>query len=84
MFKKIILLFLLFIAAFPSFASHIIGGEYTYTYLGNNKYRIVFYLYRDCINGNQGALENDQPSSIRIINLDKPNDMVTMAPLVAA
>lgn len=29
-------------------ASHLLGGDLTYTSLGNNQYRVKFRLYRDC------------------------------------
>ncbi|HEY1038870.1 MAG TPA: PKD domain-containing protein, partial [Bacteroidia bacterium] len=32
-------------------ATHIVGCETYYDYLGNNNYRIVMKVYRDCING---------------------------------
>jgi gliding motility-associated-like protein len=32
-------------------ASHIVGGEMYYHYLGNNQYKITLVVYRDCING---------------------------------
>ncbi|MES2680005.1 MAG: PKD domain-containing protein [Bacteroidota bacterium] len=31
-----------------NYASHIVGGEMIYDYLGNNKYRITLKIYRDC------------------------------------
>jgi hypothetical protein len=31
-----------------SVASHIIGGDIYYNYLGNNQYRFFITLYRDC------------------------------------
>ncbi len=34
-----------------SFASHIVGGEIYYDYLGANKYQITLKVYRDCFNG---------------------------------
>ncbi|MGE0567477.1 MAG: hypothetical protein AB7O73_05970, partial [Bacteroidia bacterium] len=32
-------------------ATHIVGGEIYYDYLGGNKYKITLKLFRDCING---------------------------------
>ena len=32
-------------------ATHIVGGEIYYDYLGNNNYQITLKVYRDCING---------------------------------
>lgn len=45
--KNLILLFLIF-WSIPSQASHIVGGEIYYDYLGNNNYRFYIALYRDC------------------------------------
>jgi gliding motility-associated-like protein len=47
MHKNLILLFLL-IWSFSSKASHIVGGEIYYDYLGGNNYRFYIALYRDC------------------------------------
>ncbi|MEY4936578.1 MAG: hypothetical protein RIS64_2937 [Bacteroidota bacterium] len=44
-------------------AKHIIGGEITYKYIGNDQYRFFMKIYRDC-NG-QGA-ELDNPASITL------------------
>lgn len=41
-------------------ATHIVGGEMTYTYLGNNQYKLRLDLYIDCINGNPQAIESDR------------------------
>ena len=35
----------------PVFATHIVGGEFTYRSLGNNDYEIRLTVYRDCFNG---------------------------------
>ena len=40
-------------------ATHIVGGELYYKYLGNNNYEIYFDYYLDCINGNPGAISSD-------------------------
>jgi gliding motility-associated-like protein len=45
--KNLILLFLL-IWALPSQASHIVGGEIYYDYLGGNNYKFYIAIYRDC------------------------------------
>ena len=45
--NKIILITFLFLSYFSN-ASHIVGGEVYYDSLGNNQYRIVFEIYRDC------------------------------------
>jgi gliding motility-associated-like protein len=39
-------------------ATHIVGGEMYYDYLGNNQYRITLKIYRDCLNGQAQFDEN--------------------------
>ncbi len=46
-FKSLWLLLLLFVS-FQAKASHIVGGEVTYQCLGNNSYRVVVTMFRDC------------------------------------
>jgi gliding motility-associated-like protein len=50
--KKTILLFtFLILFCFKNFASHIVGGEIYYDYLGGNNYRVTLKVYRDCYTG---------------------------------
>jgi gliding motility-associated-like protein len=46
-------------------ATHIVGGEIYYDYLGNNDYRITLKVYRDCING---IAAYDNPASIGVFD----------------
>lgn len=46
-------------------ATHIVGGEINYRYLGNNIYRISITVYRDCYNG---VPPFDDPLSLGIFN----------------
>src|SRR3954454_19033789 len=52
--KKIFLLILLITSSLQMFASHIVGGEVFYTYLGpgttanTSKYKVSLRLFRDC------------------------------------
>lgn len=57
--KNLILLIFLSLAS-QGKATHIVGGEMTYTYLGNNQYKLRLDLYIDCINGNPQAVESDR------------------------
>lgn len=50
-FKRILLSFLLFCFYHNSIATHIVGGELYYHWLGNNNYAIEMRVYRDCYNG---------------------------------
>lgn len=60
--KLALFIFFCFLAA-KSFASHIIGGEIYYDYLGNNQYKIYIAVYRDC--ASSGA-DFDNPLSLGI------------------
>ena len=57
--------FILFfcLLSFQSLASHIIGGEMYYDYLGNNQYKVYIVIYRDC--ASSGAAF-DNPLSLAI------------------
>ncbi len=69
--KSIYKLFLLFIIVLfsntYSFATHIIGGELTYSCLGNNRYEISLTVYRDCATGRPPY---DNPAYIGIFSSD--------------
>ena len=73
-FRKIFFLFFFFLQIYSAEATHIVGGEITYTCLGNNQYEIILTVFRDCINGNPNAYF-DNPASIGIF--DNNNDLVT-------
>jgi gliding motility-associated-like protein len=49
--KRIVIFCFLFFFISRTFASHIVGGEIYYDYLGGNKYKITLKIYRDCFNG---------------------------------
>lgn len=55
MIKRLLFLlsYILFISAGiqRAYATHLMGGDLTYKYLGNNKYALQFLFYRDCISG---------------------------------
>jgi len=62
--------FLAVILLFPKLnlnATHIVGGEMSYVYLGSNTYKINLTLYRDCI---LGQAPYDNPASITIWNVN--------------
>ncbi len=48
---------------FFSNATHIVGGVMNYKYLGNDRYEISLFVYRDCVNG---VPPLDDPARIRI------------------
>ncbi|MBM3452883.1 MAG: PKD domain-containing protein [Bacteroidetes bacterium] len=57
--------FILFVLNFSARASHIIGGDIYYDYIGNNQYRFFITLYRDCLS--TGA-EYDNPLKLTVYN----------------
>lgn len=59
------------LAFLPAGATHIVGGEMNYRYLGNNQYEISLTVYRDCYYG-QASFDN--PASIGIF--DGANNLV--------
>jgi gliding motility-associated-like protein len=58
---KALLAILFSICFFEAVATHIVGGELNYRYLGNNIYEVSLTVYRDCYNG-QAPFDN--PASI--------------------
>lgn len=65
-----ILFILLSLSFFEASASHIVGGEYTYQYLGdttigtvrNHMYLVSLSIYEDCQNGQPEAIAQDNPA----------------------
>lgn len=62
---KLRILFVLLLLNFSVRASHIIGGDIYYDFLGNNQYRFFITLYRDCLS--TGA-EFDDPLKLTVYN----------------
>lgn len=61
----VIVFFLLFALPSTLKATHIVGGEMTYTCLGNDQYEVTLTIFRDCFNGVPWF---DNPASIGIFN----------------
>lgn len=51
-------------------ATHIVGGEMTYKYLGNDNYRLRLDLFMDCLNGSQAAIDQDITAFFSIFSGD--------------
>ncbi|MBK7816546.1 MAG: hypothetical protein IPJ60_02690 [Sphingobacteriaceae bacterium] len=69
-----------------SHATHIVGGELYYDFLGANKYRITLKLYRDCLNGqpNFGGLgEGDAILNVTNYNKDVIFQFILGVPIVS-
>ena len=64
--KRILLLILVFQLFPPALnATHIVGGELNYRYLGNDLYEVRLTVYRDCYNG---IPPFDNPASLGIFD----------------
>src|SRR5687767_13065129 len=73
--KKILFACVAFISLSTANASHIVGGELNYRYLGSDMYRIELNVYFDCLFGSPTAILQDSLSRIGIF--DSNNNMVT-------
>ncbi len=64
------LITLLLIVVLQAKATHIVGGEIMYKYVsnvnGDLKYNVTLFIYNDCDNGAQGAIDADLQSYIHI------------------
>ncbi len=85
---KTIVLILALISVFGAKASHIVGGDIYYDYIGGNNYRFYITVYRDC--NSTGAAYDDplvltvylQNSSSFLYNLSVPFPGSTILPVV--
>lgn len=62
------LLFLFLACSLHTQATHILGGEMYYTYLGNDDYQVTLRLYRDCGPSNTNNTALDAVAAIGIFN----------------
>ncbi len=65
-----ILVALCSLLSFNAMASHIVGGEVTYRFLGamvgGNKYEVKLVIYEDCENGQPEAIRMDNPAFLAV------------------
>lgn len=54
------------LGVFSAQATHLVGGEMTYEYLGNDEYRITLMVYRDCSPDNTNETGFDDDAAIGI------------------
>ena len=71
-----VLLFTIIGSPILSFASHMIGGQVSYTCLGNNRFRFTITIYQDCLDGQATAIDQDNPLQYAIFE-NSSYDMVT-------
>jgi len=58
---------------FSASATHIMGGDLTYEYLSPSTYRITFFYYIDCVNGNSSAISSDKFAIFGFFNAKSKN-----------
>ena len=63
--RTTIITYFLCVWSIKTLATHIVGGEIFYDYLGNNQYKITLKVYRDCYNGIPPL---DNPAHINIFD----------------
>jgi len=81
--RRLIFLAILILTRLGGYATHIVGGEIYYDYLGSNQYRVTLKVYRDCDNGLAGFDGNSQnggPCYLSIKNQTNPllDTVITM------
>ena len=81
LFRPLFGLMLLSLSSTWARATHLVGGEMTYTHLGNNQYQITLTVYRDC--GPTNTLGTGFDDQVYVGLWDgtgqiQPNDVVTM------
>jgi hypothetical protein len=67
---SVVMIFIVCHSSTSLFASHIVGGGFTYSYLGDTvvsgqtlqKYRVSLELYQDCVTGVPEAIAQDNPA----------------------
>jgi gliding motility-associated-like protein len=73
---KILFLILLVLSIGRASATHIVGGEVTYKYLGivagGYSYRVSLNIYEDCLNGTPSAIAADDPAFIGVFISSTP------------
>jgi gliding motility-associated-like protein len=66
--KKIIFIAIAMLCISQTRATHIVGGELNYLYLGSDQYRIELNVYFDCLTGSPSAILADSLSRIGIFD----------------
>lgn len=69
----LVLALVLLLNPFNAGATHIVGGDFYYRQVGNNRYEITMKLYIDCENGNPSAIQSDAQAIIGIFDAGTNN-----------
>lgn len=73
--RILIILFLALISS-RAYATHIVGGEMTYSCKGNGIYEVRLDIYQDCLDGDPTAISQDVPGILSIFDGNGRNIMV--------
>lgn len=77
---KLLTLFLFLSVGVPLLASHIVGAELFYDYLGGNNFRVTLKLYRNCSGACQQCAQYGDPEYVQIFDsLGNYIDSIPMA-----
>jgi len=77
--RRFICTLLVAFSFFGARATHIVGGEFTYRYLGDtvegvagtlSMYSVSLSIYEDCLNGDMGAIAQDNPAYLEAFEND--------------
>jgi gliding motility-associated-like protein len=82
-FNKIAAFLALLGSLIPLKATHIVGGEMNYRYLGNDEYLIDLSVFMDCINGDPGAIGEDATAWLSVFD-GSTNNMLQGYPILVA
>jgi PKD repeat protein len=75
---KQLLLVLLLCLFKPIYATHLVGGEMTYKYLGANVYEVKLSLFIDCYNGSTGAIASDATCNFAVFEGNTGNNIPSL------
>ncbi len=79
-FRRLFFWLLLLICGVPaqSFATHIVGADFSYQLINRqlNQYQLRLTLYQDCIAGDPTAISQDNPAKIRVYRLGSRPELI--------
>src|SRR5438552_2038594 len=77
MLRKLVTLIIALMCWGTLHATHYLGGEVTYRYLGNNTYHFTVRIYTDCHHGDPRAIAQDNPLIFGIFHLPSGYSFLT-------
>lgn len=77
--RRLFLILFASIITLTTTASHIVGGEVLYKYLGNDKYEVRLHLFIDCVNGIPGAIALDSIANMTVFRYSDSSLMLNLS-----